>query len=504
MIAAPRIDEPWPEEESLLVIRAIRSVVRRPEPRIGPSGDGEIRVDREAPEPEARAASERQLMEAAHRWAEAHRSATLMRSRLEALAVLLDEQDEPDRSGYLAAWHRLTEEATVASLGPLERDALTDPLTGAGNRRALQRALSGAVAAARRFDDPLVVVVVDLDGLKRINDTRGHPAGDRALVALAEGMADGLRLSDSVFRSGGDEFAVIVRGAGVRQVTTMMLRLADRGLPSFSWGLATRSAELTDAGDLLAAADADLYRRRRSSRGPTYRAITMVGTGAATVPAAASRRRRSPGAVARSQWIQIGVAMAVLALGGGALAGRTVEAGSARGSVVAGEGAHGEARSTGRPPISTSGGTQVTTAPRSGPTPAASAPAPPVLRAGPATEVGTTAPVDRGRTVTVAAGPNAPAGGRSSTSAGSGGSPIAPPTSTTLTSTTAPTATAPTATVPTATTPTATTPGPTPGRSTTPAQSDPVTALAQGLTSTVLGMTGTVRNLLDGTPASTS
>jgi len=288
VIAVLRIDEPWPDRESLQVVEAIRAQVRLVDDRTGADGgagnillpdviprDDGLDADwppSARPEPESNERSERRLTEAGRCWAEAHRSASLMRSRLEALGSLLDEQPEPARSGYLAAWHRLMEVAALTSLGRMEREALVDPLTGAGNRRALEVTLDNAIGAARQFGSRLVVVAVDLDGLKRINDTDGHPAGDRALERLADGMVEGLRLSDSVFRSGGDEFVLIIRGAGPHEVHQMMQRIADGDVPAFSWGTATLDDDHQSATQLLEDADADLYRHRRLTRQPVAEA----------------------------------------------------------------------------------------------------------------------------------------------------------------------------------------------------------------------------------------
>jgi diguanylate cyclase (GGDEF)-like protein len=88
--------------------------------------------------------------------------------------------------------------------------AETDPLTGLANRARLQYELSRALRRAARGGGGVAVLLVDLNGFKQINDTRGHQVGDRLLVAVATAMRDAVRESDLVSRLGGDEFAVLV------------------------------------------------------------------------------------------------------------------------------------------------------------------------------------------------------------------------------------------------------------------------------------------------------
>jgi len=88
--------------------------------------------------------------------------------------------------------------------------ARVDPLTGLGNRRAFDEALAGAVAGARRADRPFSVVIADLAGFKRVNDTFGHLEGDRCLQQVADALRDTVRGPDACFRWGGDEFALVL------------------------------------------------------------------------------------------------------------------------------------------------------------------------------------------------------------------------------------------------------------------------------------------------------
>jgi GAF domain-containing protein len=116
---------------------------------------------------------------------------------------------------HLEALALFAGQATMAivSAGQLEQlRALADqdPLTGLPNRRAFMRDLEHEVQRARRYGHPLTVIIGDVDRFKLINDTYGHPVGDRALCAVADAIRAGLRASDTAFRLGGDEFAVLL------------------------------------------------------------------------------------------------------------------------------------------------------------------------------------------------------------------------------------------------------------------------------------------------------
>ena len=95
-------------------------------------------------------------------------------------------------------------------IAELERLALTDELTGLLNRRAIEAEMGYALAAARRYDERGVLVYMDMDGFKAINDTYGHAAGDEVLRQVARILHDNVRDSDRVGRLGGDEFAILL------------------------------------------------------------------------------------------------------------------------------------------------------------------------------------------------------------------------------------------------------------------------------------------------------
>lgn len=141
----------------------------------------------------------------------------------------------------------------------LEADALTDELTGLGNRRALERDLRQELARAARHGRQFSVVVIDLDGLKRVNDTEGHAAGDALLRRLAAGLTASLRAGDRAFRLGGDEFAMVLPETSAAHAGRVLARLLDAGAPAMSWGVAGFPADGRSSRTLLDVADQRLY-----------------------------------------------------------------------------------------------------------------------------------------------------------------------------------------------------------------------------------------------------
>ena len=140
-----------------------------------------------------------------------------------------------------------------------------DPLTGLGNRRTWRRVLDEEAVRAARYARSTAVVVVDLDGLKRINDGQGHAAGDAHLLRAATAVQQAARSVDVVCRLGGDEFGVLApetaADGAVRLADRLRRQLDEAGVPA-SVGLATtESGELEHAWQL---ADQDMYRHKRS------------------------------------------------------------------------------------------------------------------------------------------------------------------------------------------------------------------------------------------------
>jgi diguanylate cyclase (GGDEF)-like protein len=140
--------------------------------------------------------------------------------------------------------------------------AHTDPLTGLANRRGLRRSLREAP------DEPMVLVGIDMDGFKSVNDVRGHDVGDEVLVEVGERLRRNLLAGDVAARLGGDEFAVLMRGTAEEAMLTAHRLLAVLGEPyEVEGGSVFLSASLgvADTGELIR--DADLALRYAKQRG---------------------------------------------------------------------------------------------------------------------------------------------------------------------------------------------------------------------------------------------
>ena len=141
----------------------------------------------------------------------------------------------------------------------LAEQATRDPLTGLRNRRYFDETLADHLAAARRYERELSLVIFDIDHFKQINDTQGHDAGDAALRQFADLLKSTARKADIVCRHGGDEFAVILPETGRASAERFIERLSKTSDLSATAGLAALPCE-----NLLAAADADLLSRKRN------------------------------------------------------------------------------------------------------------------------------------------------------------------------------------------------------------------------------------------------
>jgi diguanylate cyclase (GGDEF)-like protein len=158
-----------------------------------------------------------------------------------------------------------------AGLEVERRLARKDALTGVGNKRAFDEALTVEVARAEREGRPLSVGLVDVDDLKRINERHGHLEGDRCLQQAARLLEDSLRGEDRCFRWGGDEFAIVLPGAHREHALAVLGRVAERiardgpRALEVSYGAAEHTPG-TSADDLLAMADVSLLERKTERR----------------------------------------------------------------------------------------------------------------------------------------------------------------------------------------------------------------------------------------------
>ena len=123
---------------------------------------------------------------------------------------------------------RRAEESVARYAADLRNLALTDDLTGLHNRRGFRTVAEQFCAGQGRNRQPLMLVAIDVDYLKAINDTWGHEAGDRAIVVVATALSGAFRTSDVIARVGGDEFLCLLPNAGDDDVTQIRLRIASR------------------------------------------------------------------------------------------------------------------------------------------------------------------------------------------------------------------------------------------------------------------------------------
>jgi diguanylate cyclase (GGDEF)-like protein len=151
-----------------------------------------------------------------------------------------------------------------------EQLAIHDPLTGLYNRRGVDRMGGRALG---RAGHEACVLFIDVDGLKEVNDSQGHAAGDRLLIEVAKVLRDAVRATDIVGRIGGDEFTIVLTGQPVPDPEALRTRLesAAASLPSggrpvsLSVGIATAASSGADAtlDDLIDAADRAMYEVKR-------------------------------------------------------------------------------------------------------------------------------------------------------------------------------------------------------------------------------------------------
>ncbi len=160
----------------------------------------------------------------------------------------------------------------------LRRLATTDPLTGAQNRRAFLEAADRELSRSSRYDEPLSVLLADIDHFKRINDTHGHATGDEALKLFVSTVQGCLRDTDVLGRMGGEEFAVLLphttQSAAVPLADRLRTRLAALEIPcptgslhfTVSMGVSQAGIHGTSVQALLQAADDALYSAKETGR----------------------------------------------------------------------------------------------------------------------------------------------------------------------------------------------------------------------------------------------
>jgi diguanylate cyclase (GGDEF)-like protein len=158
----------------------------------------------------------------------------------------------------------------LALLKSVEELARVDGLTGIFNRRELEARLELELSRCQRHDRPCSLLIADVDWFKKVNDTRGHEAGDDLLRKLGALLREATRADDVVGRFGGDEFVVVMPEASPAQLVPGAQRIgaqaAESGI-SLSMGGACWPNDCGEPGGLLSAADRNLYRAKSAGRG---------------------------------------------------------------------------------------------------------------------------------------------------------------------------------------------------------------------------------------------
>ncbi len=201
---------------------------------------------------------------------------------LGVVAIGGGRQSAAYRKWLLALVAELTAVAILAARGrkELEHESSTDPLTGLANRKHLMERFATELNRAEAYGAKLSVVILDVDHFKHFNDTNGHPAGDVCLRTVAKILDDVTRGSDIVARYGGEEFIVVTVDAdreqamghaeriraAVAKASIAGARSQPGGTLTVSAGVATYPEDGETMDDLIAAADAALYRAKEAGR----------------------------------------------------------------------------------------------------------------------------------------------------------------------------------------------------------------------------------------------
>lgn len=159
----------------------------------------------------------------------------------------------------------------------LIRLATKDPLTGAGNRRALENKMAEVVAAHSRKRAPSSLIILDLDHFKAVNDAYGHATGDQILRSITEIVNLRIRVTDGIYRIGGEEFVVVLEGqdmAGASHLAEQLRTLVEANelVPDQSVTISLGVAEIRykeTSSDWLHRADEALYQAKREGRNTT-------------------------------------------------------------------------------------------------------------------------------------------------------------------------------------------------------------------------------------------
>ena len=216
-------------------------------------------------------------LQGSHRfeWAFLHQSGRTFPAELTLSAITLQ-----GRPCLYCVWRDIS--AFKRTQAELERLAHYDALTGLPNRVLLLDRLAGAISHAQRRHKQVALLLLDLDGFKTVNDSLGHPVGDRLLIGVSERLKAPLRVEDTVARLGGDEFAIVLGGLDDgKDAIAVVRKILDAievpfsidghaALVTTSIGIAIYPADGEHRDDLIRNADAAMYGAKEAGRN-TYR-----------------------------------------------------------------------------------------------------------------------------------------------------------------------------------------------------------------------------------------
>ena len=198
-----------------------------------------------------------------------------IRGETEDLTRIVSEKQTADRDSYANLLSRF--ENLQSQLERAEEEATLDPLTQVANRGSFDK----AIAAWVKDDDTFSLAMVDLDDFKKINDTYGHPVGDRVLLGAAQALGKSIRSGDIVARYGGEEFVVLLRNCDLKMAEMRLSQILEQLATTryeYSSGDQTGHVQFTascglagfaageSAEDLIARADAGLYEAKKKGK----------------------------------------------------------------------------------------------------------------------------------------------------------------------------------------------------------------------------------------------
>jgi diguanylate cyclase (GGDEF)-like protein len=190
-------------------------------------------------------------------------------------------------------------------LKTLQLNAVTDPLTGLYNRRLFSETFEKELNRGRRYGSPLGLVVLDLHRFKEVNDKHGHPRGDEVLRAAAATLRKALRTSDSAFRIGGDEFALLLPQTDAEQALALSRRVETVFVEmlkplqlsvgvSMDHGVATFPPDGEQADQLIRVADERLYRLKHANHGKSGNGGSRAQSDSAAAEQSTPERSATP------------------------------------------------------------------------------------------------------------------------------------------------------------------------------------------------------------------